>query len=141
MLMPARLARLPKTQLGYPALFFAVVIDGEPDIRRVSATKFHRCVNEKLCWLCGEPLDELVTFVVTKEMAKLGKWFEPPCHRECAEYAMAVCPFILNPDRRYRNGVRCPGDYELYTTSSYQCSPLRNSYPAGIMTLGPRVTS
>ena len=135
--MPARLKRLPMTGRGYPALFFAAVVDGEPDIRRVSAAKFHRCINERLCWLCGESLEQTVAFVLTERAVKESTWTEPPCHIECAEYAMQVCPFITDPDRHYRNGAAQPEAYRLYLTESYRCGPLRNTYPVGVITLGP----
>jgi hypothetical protein len=138
MVMPERLQRLPQTERGYPALFFAAVIDGKVNIRSVSAAKFHRCVKEGLCWLCGEKLDGLLTFVITKEAAKTGIWVEPPSHLECAEYAMEVCPFITNPGRHYASGTPQPDEYVLYTTTSYGCGPLRNSYPIAYITLGPR---
>jgi len=141
MLMPERMRRLPITARGYPALFFAAVVDGKPDIRRVSAAKFHRCIKERLCWLCGEALDEVVTFVLTKEAAQDRIWTEPPCHRECAEYALVACPFIADPDRQYRNGRKHSGEYVLYNTVFYQCSPLRNSYPVGYITLGPPISA
>jgi hypothetical protein len=141
MRMPERIARLPLTARGYPALFFAAVVDGEPDIRRVSAAKFHRCVKERLCWLCGEALDEIMVFVVSKQAAESRIWFEPPCHRECAEYALAVCPFIADPTRRQRNGTPHPGEYVLYETASYQYGRLHNSYPIGVIALGPRIAA
>lgn len=134
--MPDGISRLPVDR-GYPVPFFAAVIDGKPDIRRVSAAKFHRCIKERLCWLCGEGLGEEVTFVLPVEALQAGKWTEPPCHLECARYAMAVCPFILNPERAYRSGTKCPGEYALHTTTFYECGPLGNRYPIGVITLGP----
>ena len=108
--MPARIACLSLTEKGYPLPFFAAMIDGKPDIRIVSTEKFHRCVNEHLCWLCGQPLDIPFVFVVPPNKITSS---EPPCHDECAEYAMAACPFITNPSMKYRNRQKRPESYVM----------------------------
>lgn len=138
--MPERMARLPLTEKGYPALFFAAVIDGKPNIRMIDAEKFKRCLAEKVCWLCGEPLEAEMTFVLTTDLFEAQKAVEPPCHLECAEYAMQACPFITNPDMQFHNPaypIR-PKEFHLYTTTSYEV-PFVHRWPIPSIILGPRV--
>jgi hypothetical protein len=135
--MPERLRRLPVTEQGFPKLFFAPVKDGKVILRSVDVDKFYRCIGERLCWLCGEPLDRLMTFVVSVTNAYTRVTYEPPCHYECAVYAMRACPFITNPEMRYRTAAwEHPGPYALYTTSYYTVGPARSSWPAALITMG-----
>ena len=134
--IPERFASLPLNEAGYPVPFFAAEVEGKRDIRVVSANAFHRCVRERLCWLCGQTLAGLLAFVVTDAGARLRRTREPPCHPECAEFALRICPFITNPEARYRNGTAHPGPYRIYLTSGYRVTELRNAWPAGEITLG-----
>lgn len=135
--MPERMRRLPLTEHGFPALFFAPVKDDQAVIRSVDLAKFRRCIEQRLCWLCGEPLDQLMTFVVPATNAYTKVTFEPPCHHECAVYAMRACPFITNPNMRYRSSDwQHPGPYALYTTSYYTVGPIRSTWPAALITMG-----
>lgn len=139
-IMPDRMARLPLTDKGYPALFFAAVIDGKPNIRVIDAVKFKLCLAEKLCWLCGEPLESEMTFVVSTDHLNIQKALEPPSHRECAEYAMVACPFITNPDMKFHNRAYQdrPKEFHLYTTTSYEV-PFVHRWPVPSIFMGPRV--
>jgi hypothetical protein len=136
--MPARLQRLPITEQGFPKLFFAPVREnGEVVIRSVDVSKFHLCTREKLCWLCGEPLERLMTFVVSIPAAYTRKVLEPPCHYECAVYATKACPFLTNPDMKFRTSSWVnPQAHALYTTSYYTLELIGNSWPAGTITMG-----
>jgi hypothetical protein len=136
--MPARLQRLPITEEGYPKLFFAPVrANGEVVIRSVDVAKFHRCTREKLCWLCGEPLERLMTFVASVAAAYTKKVLEPPCHYDCAVYATKACPFLTNPNMKFRTADwDNPKAHALYTTSYYTIELIGNSWPAAIITMG-----
>jgi hypothetical protein len=135
--MPERMQRLPLTEQGFPRLFFAPVKDGHVILRSVDVAKFHRCIQERLCWLCGEPLGPLMTFVVGAANTCTKLTFEPPCHYECAAYAMRACPFITNPEMRYRTAAwEHPGRFALYTTSYYTVGPVTSGWPAALITMG-----
>lgn len=135
--MPERMRRLPLTTQGFPTLFFAPFKDGEAIIRSVDVNKFRRCIHERLCWLCGEELERQMTFVVSVTVAYTRVTLEPPCHHECAVYAMRACPFITNPQMRYRTApMQHPGPYALYTTSYYTVGPIRDAWPAALITMG-----
>jgi hypothetical protein len=93
---------LPKDHRGYVVPFFVAWIDGKPDFRVVDPAKKQRCVSEGLCWLCGGPLQRFVAYVIGPMCALNRISSEPPSHRECAEYACRVCPFLTMPKAQRR---------------------------------------
>jgi len=52
-----------KTYGGYPVPFVQMWIDGKPDFRVIDPEKVARCVNEKLCAICGVRLGEFSFFI------------------------------------------------------------------------------
>lgn len=102
--MPGRIAKLRR--LGqYPVPFFvADGPDGIPDFRLVRPRAVEECVMEDLCWLCGQKLGSFKAFVLGPMCGINRTSSEPPSHRDCAVYAAMVCPFMVNPDRKRREG-------------------------------------
>ncbi len=99
--MPKRIAQLPRDpERGYPVPFFVASIDGKPDFRIADDQKRVRCVQERLCWICGDKLGRYLGFVIGPMCAINRISAEPPMHRECAEYSVRVCPFLLNPNQK-----------------------------------------
>jgi hypothetical protein len=83
-----------KTHNGYPVPFTQVWIDGKPDFRAVDPAKTMRCVQEKLCAVCGRRLGEKSRFI-GGPLSKNNRLFtDPPMHRQCAEFASQTCPFV-----------------------------------------------
>lgn len=98
--LPRRLRARPKDDRGYP-IPFIVLVDksGQPqftinDIRRVDA-----CRNRHLCGLCGRRFDDGQWFIGGSRcfLHPRGAFVDPPNHRDCAEYALRVCPFLAAP--------------------------------------------
>lgn len=133
--MPLRVRALPKDpERGYPVPFFVAWVDGKPDFRIADGRKVARCITEKLCWICGQRLGKHLAFVVGPMCAVNRVSAEPPMHRDCAEYSVAVCPFLLNPKQKrnprekpeeVRNPggtmlERNPGVMVLWLTASYR---------------------
>jgi hypothetical protein len=108
--MPSRIAKLPISDTGFPVPWFVAWIDGKPDFRIVDTPKVARAHNGGLCWLCGEPLGRFKCFVIGPMCAVNRVTAEPPCHRDCAEYAQRACPFLIRP-RAKRNEVGMPEHY------------------------------
>jgi hypothetical protein len=96
--MPGRIRALPRNKVGYPIPFFAAEIDGVRDFRVGDPDAYRRCVIDRLCWVCGQrrPREENA-FVVGPMCAVNRISQDPPCHRECAQYAAQVCPFMARP--------------------------------------------
>lgn len=97
--LPDQMQNLPLVEGGYRKPWF---VKGD-DFRVTDGDKAWLSVCKKACWICGNPF-------TTPEYAMVGDalsatvrvYREPPCHVECAEYAMKVCPFILYPNAKRR---------------------------------------
>ena len=53
------------------------------------------CRRRSYCWICGKKLGAFKAFVVGPLAALQRISSEPPSHRECAVYAVQVCPFMV----------------------------------------------
>jgi hypothetical protein len=61
--MPDRIARLPKSDKGFPIPYFAEEVNGVRDFRVVSAERMVHAVRNDLCWVCGVRLGAYKAFV------------------------------------------------------------------------------
>lgn len=85
----------------YPVPFIVKWIDGKPDFRVVDPEKWDRCVKEKLCSICGYRLGELC-FIVGGPLTEGNRlFFDPPMHKQCAEFSAKVCPYVSGKNRTY----------------------------------------
>lgn len=97
--LPARMKRLPLDERGYPVPKFASWENGKPDFRLVPTSWPPRAIAERRCWICGDTLGQYMAFVIGPMCAINRTTSEPPCHRDCAEYAVTHCPFLRFPQR------------------------------------------
>lgn len=133
--MPDRIARLPRDYRGYPVPWFTTNNpDGTPNFQTADGGKRNRCIKERLCWICGEKLGRYLAFVIGPMCSINRVSAEPPMHRDCAEFALEACPFLVNPQmrrmpERYQEGVeepagimlqRNPGVSALWMTWDYR---------------------
>jgi len=102
--MPMRMSRLPINARGYPVPYF---VPESGDFRAADPDKFEGCIKNKLCWLCGTKLGQYLCFVLGPMCTVNRVTSEPPCHLECAVYAVQACPFLSNPRMR-RNEIDVP---------------------------------
>lgn len=107
--LPKRFVKLPIDHRGYPVPWFVTWIDGKPDFRVSNAEKRVQAANKRLCWLCGEPVGRYLAFVIGPMCAVNRNTSEPGCHRDCAEFAVQACPFMILPDAQYRT-AHLPAD-------------------------------
>ena len=99
--IPHYMRHLPISAKGFPIPWFVSKLgNGEYDIRIADGSKIPRAVRQKLCWLCGNTLGRHLAFVIGPMCAVNRITSEPPCHRACAEYAVAACPFLTQPRMR-----------------------------------------
>jgi hypothetical protein len=89
---------------GYPVPWFVAWINGEPEFRTADREKWKRAVTEKLCWVCGQQLGAYLAFVLGPMCGITRTTSEPACHRECAEWSVANCPFLVRPWMERREG-------------------------------------
>jgi hypothetical protein len=135
-LIPERIKALPIDPVRkVPVPWFVAWIDGKPEFRAMDHTKLVRAVREKRCWVCGEPLGRLMTFVIGPMCGVNRVSSEPPSHTECARFSAKHCPFLARPHMTRREagpdleamgatsaGVmieRNPGVTLLWTTRGY----------------------
>ncbi|HET9376752.1 MAG TPA: hypothetical protein VFO40_17385 [Chthoniobacterales bacterium] len=104
---PDRIAKLPIDRRGFPVPYFVQWINGEPDFRVVDAHKISEAIRYKKCWICGERLGRFLIWPIGPMCIINRTSSEPPSHRDCAEYAVRVCPFLANPNMR-RNEHKLP---------------------------------
>lgn len=107
--VPPRIAALPVDPRGYPVPYFVGEIDGKLDFRVIDPAKLIACVKFARCWICGQRLGAHRTFVVGPMCAVSGVSAEPPSHRDCAEFAARVCPFLVMP-RAVRREATLPAN-------------------------------
>lgn len=144
--MPARIQKLPVDERGYPIPFFVDYVDGKPEFRAMDGRKFDRCLNEKLCWVCGERLKRHVAFVLGPMCTITRTSAEPPSHLECAEWSVQACPFLSKPQMKRREDelinnemtegrgagvaiLRNPGVSAVWVTTRYTIFPDDNGPP------------
>lgn len=131
--IPFRMRSLPVDGRGYPVPFFIAWIDGKPDHRVADPEKFARAIRGKLCHLCGEPLDSMLTFIIGPMCGINRVSADPPDHLDCARWAAAACPFLTRPNAKRRSAnlpeeatlsehglARNPGVTLLWSTRSFE---------------------
>lgn len=63
--IPARIQNLPVDPVRkFPVPWFVAWVDGKPEFRAADQRKLVIAIQEKRCWVCGEPLGRFMTFVV-----------------------------------------------------------------------------
>ena len=108
---PRRIARLPKDSRGYPVPNFLAWLSmgeecdpatpgAEPDFRVIKHGAREDAWQHRKCWICGDPMGVHRVYVVGPMCCVNRTTMEPPCHRDCAEYAAKACPFLARPRMR-----------------------------------------
>lgn len=96
--VPNFLAHLKRDPRGYPHPFLML-----PDsIFTMDGRKQERCVQEKLCMICGRKLDNKEWFIGGHLTAVNRLVVDPAMHERCARYSLKVCPFLANSEMKYR---------------------------------------
>lgn len=104
--MPSQIAALKRDPRGYPIPKFVQTVP-TLDFRVLDARHMRRCVDSKICWICGGRLGRGLTAVIGPMCAVNRISSEPPSHLDCARYAARVCPFLAIPEMR-RNDHNLP---------------------------------
>jgi len=90
--------RCARDMRGYPIPFLMM-----PDSQiHIDGRKQKLCALKKLCMICGRKLDRKKWFIGGQQAAVNRLFSDPAMHEECARYALKVCPFLSNPDMKYR---------------------------------------
>ena len=131
--MPPRIAKLPVSEQGYPIPWFVPWDGDKPFTQASDPRKLRMAIQHDLCWCCGERLGGYKAFILGPMCVVNRITSEPPSHRDCAEYALQTCPFLINPrmrrnpvddDRKQNPGgvfiERNPGVAALWMTRGYR---------------------
>jgi hypothetical protein len=112
--VPSRLAARPVDRRGYP-IPYSVIVDskGVPDFRVTDVERWMFAVNHRRCGMCGEPLGRKLAFV-GGPLCHPNRYFtDLPMHRDCAEYALRVCPYLALPKASHAQTIQ---EHEEYGT-------------------------
>ena len=95
---------LPRDDVGRPVPFFVEYVDGKPDFRIMNPTNMVRCIQDRLCWVCGRKMTRGAgTFVVGPMCVINCTSAEPPSHYACGEWSTKACPFLNTPGKVRRD--------------------------------------
>lgn len=133
--LPSRITRLPRDRRNYPVPYVTMIdpVTGQPDYRVLDLQRQIQCITSKLCGICGDKLGKFKAFIGGPKSGQTRIFSDPAMHRDCAEYASQVCPFITKQTAEYRDitpeqeaafkehgvtiGVFQTGDHEARVTS------------------------
>jgi hypothetical protein len=147
---PARIARRPLDERGFPIPWFVATVDGKPDFRVVDTGKWLEAVKHFRCWVCGEPMGRNYAFPIGPMCAVNRVTSEPGCHFECAVWSAEACPFLSQPrmrrnERNLPDGIqdaagfpldRNPGGCVVYVTRSFEVFKAQNGNSGRLIQLG-----
>lgn len=140
--LPARMKRLAIDDRGYPVPWFVAWVDGKPEFRVADMGKMFRARRFGYCWICGSNVGAVKTFCIGPMCAVNRVTSEPPCHAECAEFAVMACPFLTLPNSKRRDANlpdqvsapaglsidRNPGVTCLWTTNRFRLFDVGNGF-------------
>lgn len=130
-----RIAKLPIGPNGYPVPFF---VADPNDFRIADPEKIKRCINERICWVCGQPLGIYMAFVIGPMCIVNRISGDPPSHLDCSVWSCKACPFLARPKMvrredevteemdKHTPGImikRNPGVMAIWVTKSYKLQP------------------
>jgi len=101
--LPKRFFHLRVDERGYPVPWFVAWIDGKPDFRVIRPGGVAEALRHEKCWLCGGRRGRFGAFVIGPMCAINRVSAEPPSHRDCAEFAVKACPFLVRPNAKRRD--------------------------------------
>jgi hypothetical protein len=105
--IPDKMKDLPVDDRGYPIPWTVLrgPSDGKPHFAINVEELRLKSIRERLCPICGVRLYRGFWFVGGPGSAlhPHGAYIDPPLHKECAEYALKVCPYLAAP--RYSGRV------------------------------------
>lgn len=109
--MPLRMVQRPVSAKGWPVPWFVTerTDDGDWDFRATDPDRVAQAIGGRRCWVCGDRLGAHLCFAIGPMCAINRTTSEPAVHRECGEWSVKVCPFMVSPRAR-RNKKGLPED-------------------------------
>jgi len=101
-MLPKRLQHRPLDHRGYVIPYAQFVDqDGKVQFQVMDDQKITHCLTHRLCGICGEQMGRHIFFVGGDKCVANGYFYDPPMHRECAEYSLQTCPHLARVKGRY----------------------------------------
>lgn len=128
-MMPDRIARLPKDKRGYPIPWNVQIGKDDTPLFTVNDQEKHfEALLRQLCPICGERLGKWKWFVggILSAFDPRGAYYDLPGHHECETFALQVCPYLSMP--KYLGRIDLPDPSKLpegVTTKSITMIPER----------------
>lgn len=76
---------------------------GKADFRVLDMRRQILCIRNRQCGICGQLLGKFVAFIGGPQSGESHVFTDPGMHRQCAEFAASVCPFISRETAMYRD--------------------------------------
>lgn len=95
--VPPKMRLLERDRRGYPVPWIVQRdLTGRPFFVMNDLIKTAQCGRNGLCGICGRKLERDVWLIGGPGAAfhLNGAYLDPPMHRQCATYAVRVCPYI-----------------------------------------------
>ncbi len=95
--IPEIMKNLVKDQRGFPVPY--IVLNDKnntPHFKVNDVRKVEQCITEKRCGICGTPLNDDM-WMIGGPMSAFhphGVYVDSPMHKDCAKYALQVCPYL-----------------------------------------------
>jgi hypothetical protein len=84
--------------------FVSVVLaSGRPVLGSVHNERAMRCIMQRLCQICGQPLEHRVVVFVSQESLDAEYSSEAGLHPQCAGYSERACPVLNGSADTYRS--------------------------------------
>jgi hypothetical protein len=98
--IPFRMKDLPRDTNGYPIPFTMLrTEDGAADFTRHDLAAIGKSIFDQLCSICGQALHTDIWLLAGAKIAlnPHGGYIDPAMHKQCAVYALKVCPYLALP--------------------------------------------
>ena len=106
--IPDRLSRRPRDSRGFPQPFVV------SDFRTTDGERWGYAVTQRRCGLCGEPLGSNIAFIGGPLSHESRLFTDVGMHRDCAEYALRVCPYLaIRPVKHLETIKQVPDELRL----------------------------
>lgn len=99
---PLKMRHLPRDRRGYPIpAMVQYDAHGVPQFPVIDMEKWGTLARSRGCGVCGKPMHRHYWFVGGPMSMEHRAFTDLPMHRECAVFALKVCPFLALPRFRY----------------------------------------
>lgn len=143
--IPERMKHLDRDRRGYPVpVIVKRDVKGLPIFAVNDAFRQVRCIEKKLCPICGSRLAKELWFTGGPDSAfhRHGSYIDSAMHYECMEFALQVCPYLAAPNYR-GNAVAAMSQLEKrlgeMLTEHSEVNAVRPPLFVSVMAYGQRV--